>query len=185
MAGLKPLTPVTPFPLPVIYFPPLFVNIDRKMQPYSPINAFHFSSLIFTSQFCARFHFPPFFLRCICICDFYINMLQIQLRIGNSKIISLHIDIHRHTFERTQTPWAINNILFSCFFGWKYPSVLFLVGAVPTNRLLLFIYTNQLEGVFSTTLLVEKKEKLFAPKREKSKGAAINYTGKRTAGDLG
>lgn len=61
MAGLKPLTPVTPFPLPVIYFPPLFVNIDRKMQPYSPINAFHFSSLIFTSQFCARFHFPPFF----------------------------------------------------------------------------------------------------------------------------
>lgn len=101
-------------------------------------------------------------------------MLQIQLRIGNSKIISLHIDIHRHTFERV-----------SCFFGWKYPSVLFLVGAVPTNRLLLFIYTNQLEGVFSTTLLVEKKEKLFAPKREKSKGAAINYTGKRTAGDLG
>lgn len=109
-------------------------------------------------------------------------MLQIQLRIGNSKIISLHIDIHRHTFERTQTPWAINNILFSCFFGWKYPSVLFLVGAVPTNRLLLFIYTNQLEGVFSTTLLVEKKEKLFARSGKKVKAQQLIT---RAKGQLG
>lgn len=93
-------------------------------------------------------------------------MLQIQLRIGNSKIISLHIDIHRHTFERTQTPWAINNILFSCFFGWKYPSVLFLVGAVPTNRLLLFIYTNQLEG-FSVQLCWSKRKKNFLPRSGK------------------
>jgi len=57
---------------------------------------------------------------------------------------------------------------------------------VPTNRLLLFIYMDQLEGVFSTTLWVEKKEKLLAPGvGGKVKGAAINYTAKGTAGDLG
>jgi len=45
---------------------------------------------------------------------------------------------------------------------------------------------DQLEGVFSTTLWVEKKEKLLAPGvGGKVKGAAINYTAKGTAGDLG